>query len=35
VTQGEVTAFDGDKRSTVAIITATIMRLEAKPGTVG
>jgi uncharacterized protein (TIGR00369 family) len=35
VTQGEVTAFDGDKRSTVAIITATMMRLDAKPGTVG
>jgi uncharacterized protein (TIGR00369 family) len=35
VTQGEVTAFDGDKQSTVAIITATMMRLEARPGTVG
>ena len=35
VTQGEVIAFDGDKQSTVAIITATMMRLEAKPGTVG
>jgi uncharacterized protein (TIGR00369 family) len=35
VTQGEVTAFDGDKSATVAIITATMMRLEAKPGTVG
>jgi uncharacterized protein (TIGR00369 family) len=35
VTQGEVTAFDGDKQSTVAIITATMMRLDAKPGTIG
>ncbi len=35
VTQGEVIAFDGDKPSTVAIITATMMRLEAMPGTVG
>ncbi len=35
VTEGEVIAVDGDKRSTVAIITATMMRLEAKPGTVG
>jgi uncharacterized protein (TIGR00369 family) len=35
VTQGEVTAIDGDKRTTVAIITATMMRLEAKDGLVG
>ncbi|MCA3563075.1 MAG: PaaI family thioesterase [Methylocystis sp.] len=35
VTQGEVTAYEGDKASTVAIITATMMRLEAKPGSVG
>ncbi len=35
VTQGEVIAIDGDKRSTVAIITATMMRLDAKPGTAG
>jgi uncharacterized protein (TIGR00369 family) len=32
VTQGEVTAIDGEKRTTVAIITATIMRLEAMDG---
>jgi uncharacterized protein (TIGR00369 family) len=35
VTQGEVVAFDGGKETTVALITATMMRLEAKPGTVG
>jgi uncharacterized protein (TIGR00369 family) len=35
VTQGEVTAFEGDKRTTVAIITATMMRLEAKEGVAG
>jgi uncharacterized protein (TIGR00369 family) len=35
VTQGEVIAVEGDKETTVAIITATMMRLEAKPGTVG
>ncbi len=35
VTQGEVIAIEGDKETTVAIITATMMRLEAKPGTVG
>jgi uncharacterized protein (TIGR00369 family) len=32
ITQGEVLAFDGGKETTVAIITATLMRLEAKPG---
>jgi uncharacterized protein (TIGR00369 family) len=32
VTQGEVTAFDGGRETPVAIITATLMRLEAKPG---
>ncbi len=35
VTQGEVTAFEGDTSSIVAIITATMIRLEAKPGSVG
>lgn len=35
VTQGEVIAFEGGKETTVAIITATMMWLEAKPGTVG
>jgi uncharacterized protein (TIGR00369 family) len=35
VTQGEVTAVEGDKRTTVAIITATMMRLEAKDGVQG
>jgi uncharacterized protein (TIGR00369 family) len=35
VTQGEVIAFEGDKQSTVAIITATMMRLDAKPGKAG
>ncbi len=35
VTQGEVIAIEGGKETTVAIITATMMRLEAKPGTVG
>jgi uncharacterized protein (TIGR00369 family) len=35
VTQGEVTAIDGGKTTTVAIITATMMRLEAKPGALG
>jgi uncharacterized protein (TIGR00369 family) len=35
VTQGEVTAIEGDKRTTVAIITATMMRLEAKDGVAG
>jgi uncharacterized protein (TIGR00369 family) len=35
VTQGEVTAIDGRKTTTVAIITATMMRLEAKPGALG
>jgi uncharacterized protein (TIGR00369 family) len=32
VTQGEVIAIDGEARTTVAIMTATMMRLEAKPG---
>ncbi len=35
VTQGEVIAIAGGQETTVAIITATMMRLEAKPGTVG
>jgi uncharacterized protein (TIGR00369 family) len=35
VTQGDVVAIDGDKRTTVAIITATMMRLEAKDGVAG
>ena len=35
VAQGEVIAFDDGRETTVAIITATMMRLEAKPGTVG
>ncbi|MGL4241411.1 MAG: PaaI family thioesterase [Beijerinckiaceae bacterium] len=35
VTQGEVTAIEGDKRTTIAIITATMMRLEAKDGVAG
>ena len=35
VTQGELVAFDGAKRTTVAIMTATMMRLEAKAGTAG
>jgi uncharacterized protein (TIGR00369 family) len=35
VTQGEVVAIEGAKRTTVALMTATMMRLEAKPGTVG
>lgn len=35
VTQGEVVAFDAGRETTVAIVTATMMRLEAKPGTVG
>ncbi len=35
VTQGEVIAFAGEVQSTVAIITATMMRLEAKPGAIG
>jgi uncharacterized protein (TIGR00369 family) len=35
VTQGEVTAIEGDKLSTIAIITATMMRLEAKGGVAG
>ncbi len=35
VTQGEVIAYEGDKAATIAIITATMMRLEAKPGSVG
>lgn len=35
VTQGEVVAFEGEAQTTVALITATMMRLEAKPGTVG
>jgi uncharacterized protein (TIGR00369 family) len=35
VTQGEVVAYEGEKASTVAIITATMMRLEAKPGSIG
>jgi uncharacterized protein (TIGR00369 family) len=35
VTQGEVTAVEGDKRTTVAIMTATMMRLEAKGGVQG
>jgi uncharacterized protein (TIGR00369 family) len=32
VTQGEVTALEGGRRTAVALITATLMRLEAKPG---
>jgi uncharacterized protein (TIGR00369 family) len=32
VTQGEVIAMEGDRRTTVAIMTATMMRLEAKDG---
>jgi uncharacterized protein (TIGR00369 family) len=32
VTQGEVTAISGGQRSTIALMTATLMRLEAKPG---
>lgn len=32
VTQGEVTALDTDRRVTVAVITATLMRLPAQPG---
>jgi uncharacterized protein (TIGR00369 family) len=35
VTQGEVTAIEGDKRVKVAIMTATMMRLEAKDGVAG
>jgi uncharacterized protein (TIGR00369 family) len=35
VTQGDVTAVDGDKRTTVAIMTATMMRLDAKGGVAG
>jgi uncharacterized protein (TIGR00369 family) len=35
VTQGDVVAIDGDNRTTVAIITATMMRLEAKDGAAG
>jgi uncharacterized protein (TIGR00369 family) len=35
VTQGEVTAIEAGKRTTVAIITATMMRLEAKDGVAG
>jgi uncharacterized protein (TIGR00369 family) len=35
VAQGEVTAIDAGKTTTVAIITATMMRLEAKPGALG
>jgi uncharacterized protein (TIGR00369 family) len=35
VTQGEVTAIEGDRRTTVAIITATMMRLDAKGGVAG
>jgi uncharacterized protein (TIGR00369 family) len=35
VTQGEVIAIEGDKRTTVAIITATLMRLEATNGLKG
>lgn len=35
VTQGEVTAMEGDSRTTVAIITATMMRLDAKDGVAG
>jgi uncharacterized protein (TIGR00369 family) len=35
VTQGEVIAIEGDKRTAVAIITATMMRLEAKGGIAG
>jgi uncharacterized protein (TIGR00369 family) len=35
VTQGEVVAVEGEKRTTVAIITATMMRLEAKDGVAG
>jgi len=35
VTQGEVTAFDGGVETTVAIITATMMRLDAKSGAIG
>jgi uncharacterized protein (TIGR00369 family) len=32
VTQGEVVAYDGEKRSVVALMTATLMRLETKDG---
>jgi uncharacterized protein (TIGR00369 family) len=32
VTQGEVIAIDGDKRATVAIMTATLMRLDVSKG---
>ncbi|MFM9974874.1 MAG: PaaI family thioesterase [Beijerinckiaceae bacterium] len=35
ITQGEVIALDRDRRTTVAIITATLMRLDAKPGAAG
>jgi uncharacterized protein (TIGR00369 family) len=35
VTQGEVIAVEEGRETVVAIITATMMRLEAKPGTVG
>lgn len=35
VTQGEVVAIEGDTRTTVAIITATMMRLAAKDGVAG
>ena len=30
ITQGEVVAVDGEKRTTVAIMTATLMRVDAK-----
>jgi uncharacterized protein (TIGR00369 family) len=35
ITQGEVIAVEKGQRSTVALITATLMRLDAKPGAVG
>jgi uncharacterized protein (TIGR00369 family) len=35
IAQGEVSALEGAKRTTVALITATLMRLEAKPGAAG
>eukprot|EP01036_Dinobryon_divergens_P046440 gene46440-62116_t len=35
ITQGEVIALESGKRTTIALITATLMRLEAKPGAAG
>ncbi len=32
IAQGEVVAHDGDKRTTVAVMTATLMRMELKGG---